>query len=105
MLPVVPGRGDLPCRWSLLMALWGMAAPNGASPRAGGLEVLHSRWLLPMERRRGTAAPKRRGPTGYGDGASYPIGGRGWSWESCPVGGRFLWSAFGGLQPHSAWPY
>ena len=33
----VGGRGDQPSRWlQLSVHLWGMAAPNGAGPQAGG---------------------------------------------------------------------
>ena len=56
----------------------------------GGQGVLPRRRSVSMECLRGTAAPKRPGPTNWGDG------------ESCPGGGRCLWSACGGRLPPSA---
>ena len=63
-----------------------------SSSQTARTHQLGGRWVLPrwrsapMEGLRGTAGPKRHGPTSWGDGGS------------CPGGGRCLWRAFGGQR-------
>ena len=56
------GRGVQPSRWlQLIMCLWGMAAPDGASLWAGGRGVRPRRWSQLTVRLWGMAAPNGAG--------------------------------------------
>ena len=84
------GQGVLPLPMERLREL---AAPNGGAHRLGGQGVLPRRWSLPTERQRGMVAPNGADPLAAGDG------------ESCPSGGRCLWSTCGGWPPQMAWTH
>ena len=60
---------------------------NARAHQMGGRGVLPRRRSLPMERLQGDGSPHWPGPTSLGDG------------ESCPGGGRCLWSSCGGRKP------
>ena len=79
------------CLWS---SVGGWRPTTALAHRLRGRSLsacpLLSRWSLPMERLRGMIAPSWHGPNDWEDG------------ESCPFGGRCLWSVNGGWLPPMA---
>ena len=70
--------------------LRGTAAPISAGPPAGETGSPTQEAVAAYGALAGDGCPHRRGPTNWGDG------------ESCPGGGRCVWSACGGRLPPSA---
>ena len=77
------GQGVLPSQWSLLKGcLSGIAAPNGAGPQAWGTASSADLLVLAYAPPAGVGSPQLWGPTGWGDGESYPVGGC-CLWRAC----------------------
>ena len=80
------GRGAIPRQWLLdKERLWGMVAPIGACPLARGTGSPAPFVAASYRVRAGDGGPQWHEPTGWGDK------------ESCPIRGRFLWSAYEGM--------
>ena len=71
----------------------GTTAPIGEGPPVGVTGSLAQEAVAAYEAPAGDGRPHCRGPTSWGDG------------ESCPGGGRCLWSACGGRQAPLAWAH
>ena len=105
------------CPWS---AYGGCKPPTVQAHWLGRRGVLHTWWLLPMERLQGIGAPNGAAPLAAGRGkptqaatATYgeptgdgsPQGGGPsscWLWESCPSSGRRPWCAYREWEPPTA---